>query len=424
MGFDILYMPPIHPIGRLNRKGPNNTVHSEPDDVGSPWAIGSDRGRARRDPPGARHDRGLRRLRRGGQRARPGGRARPGAAGGAGPSVGDRATRSGSPPVRTAPSPTRRTRRRSTRTSIRSTSTTPRRPSTPRCCGSSSTGSAHGITVFRVDNPHTKPVRLLGVADRRGAQDDPGGDVPGRGVHPAGDDARAGQGRVHAVLHVLHLAQRQAGDHRLLRRAGRRPATTCGRASGSTPRTSCRSRCSAGIRRRSRCARCWRRPCRRPGACTPAIELYEHEVLAPGREEYLNSEKFQLRPRDFEAALAAGRVAGAVPGHAEPDPQGAPGAAADEGPVVPRHRQRQPARLLPARRGVRRHGPRGRRAELGRAPTSAPPTCGCRRSGWSGGSEFDVFDELSGDAYRWGQFNAVIINPARSVAHIFTIKHR
>jgi starch synthase (maltosyl-transferring) len=41
MGFDVLYMPPIHPIGRVNRKGANNSLASGPDDVGSPWAIGS-----------------------------------------------------------------------------------------------------------------------------------------------------------------------------------------------------------------------------------------------------------------------------------------------------------------------------------------------------------------------------------------------
>ena len=40
MGFDILYLPPIHPIGRAYRKGKNNSVTAEPDDVGSPWAIG------------------------------------------------------------------------------------------------------------------------------------------------------------------------------------------------------------------------------------------------------------------------------------------------------------------------------------------------------------------------------------------------
>jgi starch synthase (maltosyl-transferring) len=39
MGFDVLYIPPIHPIGQLNRKGRNNTTEAAPDDVGSPWGI-------------------------------------------------------------------------------------------------------------------------------------------------------------------------------------------------------------------------------------------------------------------------------------------------------------------------------------------------------------------------------------------------
>jgi starch synthase (maltosyl-transferring) len=44
MGFDILYLPPIHPIGRGFRKGPNNSTTAGPDDEGSPWAIGSEEG--------------------------------------------------------------------------------------------------------------------------------------------------------------------------------------------------------------------------------------------------------------------------------------------------------------------------------------------------------------------------------------------
>lgn len=44
LGFDVVYLPPIHPIGRINRKGRNNNVVAAPDDVGSPWAIGSDEG--------------------------------------------------------------------------------------------------------------------------------------------------------------------------------------------------------------------------------------------------------------------------------------------------------------------------------------------------------------------------------------------
>jgi len=44
MGFDIVYLPPIHPIGTAYRKGKNNSVKAEPGDVGSPWAIGGSDG--------------------------------------------------------------------------------------------------------------------------------------------------------------------------------------------------------------------------------------------------------------------------------------------------------------------------------------------------------------------------------------------
>ncbi len=44
MGFDVLYLPPIHPIGTTNRKGKNNALHADPSDVGSPYAIGSSEG--------------------------------------------------------------------------------------------------------------------------------------------------------------------------------------------------------------------------------------------------------------------------------------------------------------------------------------------------------------------------------------------
>ena len=44
MGFDIVYLPPIHPVGRAFRKGKNNSPEPEPTDVGSPWAVGSAEG--------------------------------------------------------------------------------------------------------------------------------------------------------------------------------------------------------------------------------------------------------------------------------------------------------------------------------------------------------------------------------------------
>jgi starch synthase (maltosyl-transferring) len=44
LGFDVVYFPPIHPIGRTNRKGRNNALTAAPGDPGSPWAIGSEEG--------------------------------------------------------------------------------------------------------------------------------------------------------------------------------------------------------------------------------------------------------------------------------------------------------------------------------------------------------------------------------------------
>ena len=44
MGFDVVYVPPIHPVGEVNRKGPNNTLTPKAGDPGSPWAIGSKAG--------------------------------------------------------------------------------------------------------------------------------------------------------------------------------------------------------------------------------------------------------------------------------------------------------------------------------------------------------------------------------------------
>jgi starch synthase (maltosyl-transferring) len=44
LGFDVVYLPPIHPIGQSNRKGRNNSLQATPEDPGSPWAIGSEEG--------------------------------------------------------------------------------------------------------------------------------------------------------------------------------------------------------------------------------------------------------------------------------------------------------------------------------------------------------------------------------------------
>ena len=122
MGFDVLYLPPIHPIGRSFRKGPQQLADARPERSGQPVGDRIGRGRAHGGRAGARHDRRLRSLRRGGaaaraSRSRSTSRSRPR------PIIPTCASiPSGSATGRTARSSTPRTRRRSTRTSIRSTS--------------------------------------------------------------------------------------------------------------------------------------------------------------------------------------------------------------------------------------------------------------------------------------------------------------
>ena len=141
MGFDVLYLPPIHPIGGTNRKGRNNTLDPQPGDPGSPWAIGAAEGGHDAVHPDLGTLADFRAfVRRGG---------------GAGIEVALDLALQAAPDhpwvtehpgvvharCPTARSPTRRTRRRSTRTSTRSTSTTTPRASAPRCSASCGTGS-------------------------------------------------------------------------------------------------------------------------------------------------------------------------------------------------------------------------------------------------------------------------------------------
>ena len=122
MGFDVLYLPPIHPIGRSFRKGRNNALEPRPGDPGSPWAIGSRRGRPHGDRARARHAGRLRPLRRG-REAATGSRSRSTSPSRPRPIIRTCASiPSGSAIGPTARSSTPRTRRRNTRTSIRSIS--------------------------------------------------------------------------------------------------------------------------------------------------------------------------------------------------------------------------------------------------------------------------------------------------------------
>ena len=101
----------------------------------------------------------------------------------------------------------------------------------------------------REDLPRRQPAHqagaVLGMDDPRGAGPPSRRDLPRRGLHPAEDDEAARQGRLHAVLFLLHLAQHASGADRVPDRADARPSagSTCGRTSSSTRRTSIRTSC-------------------------------------------------------------------------------------------------------------------------------------------------------------------------------------
>ena len=161
MGFDVVYLTPIHPIGTINRKGPNNTLDAGPHDPGSPvrHRLAPTAATTPSTPTSARSTTSTRSS------------PRPSELGlevaldlalqcCARPPLGARPTPSGSPPAPTAPSPTPRTRRRSTRTSTRSTSTTTPQGIYAEVRRVVQVWIDHGVKIFRVDNPHTKPVEF------------------------------------------------------------------------------------------------------------------------------------------------------------------------------------------------------------------------------------------------------------------------
>ena len=246
----------------------------------------------------------LRRAGRGGARGRPRDRARLRDPVLARPPVAEGAPGVVQPPPRRDDQVRREPAEDATRTSTTSTSS-PRTGagSGRRCATSSSTGCAHGVTVFRVDNPHTKPVPFWEwlIAEVRARR--PGRDLPRRGVHAAGDDDDAREGRLRPVLHVLHVEEHEGGARRVHGAARSRGRRSTGRTSSRTRRTSSTSTCRTAGRpafearlvlaatlsptygiysatRRSRTCRC-----------------------ARAREEYLDSEKYEVKQRALDGPL-------------------------------------------------------------------------------------------------------------------------
>ena len=260
LGFDVLYLPPIHPIGRKNRKGRNNALTAGPDDPGSPYAIGAAEGGHDAVHPelGTLDD--VRALCATARRARDGRRARHRAQRLRRPPVADRAPGVVPPP----PGRHDQVRREPAQEVPGHLQLQLGHAGLEGAVGRVAADHAGVGRGRREGVPDRQPahqaVPVLGVADPGGPRGRPRRDLPRRGVHPPRRDARAGQARLRAVLHVLHVEELALGADRVRQRArvgpGERvlPAELLRQHAGHPARLP-PARRAAGVRRPARAGR-------------------------------------------------------------------------------------------------------------------------------------------------------------------------
>ena len=210
MGFDVLYLPPIHPIGRVNRKGKNNDGKASPDDVGSPWAIGATEGGHKAIDPKLGTLEDFKQLRCAGQAVRTGSSARPGLPVRARPSLCE-----GTQGL--VPHPSRWQRavcREPTEEVSGHLSSRFRDRKEQRALGRTKERGAlldrPGYPYFSRRQSAHQAFRFLGVADHRHQKPLSRRPVSCGSVHSPESDVRVGQVGIHSVLHLFCLAQHQA----------------------------------------------------------------------------------------------------------------------------------------------------------------------------------------------------------------------
>ena len=418
MGFDVVYLPPIHPIGKVHRKGRNNTATAVPGDVGSPWAIGSDEGGHDAVHPqlgtiadfdkfvAAVQDLGMEVALDLALQCAP---DHPWAS----------TTGSGSPNYPTAPSPTPKTHRRNTRTSTRSTSTTTPPGLYDEVLRVVRHWMDHGVKVFRVDNPHTKPPDFWAWLIGQVKATDP--DVlflSEAFTPPARQYGLAKLGFTQSYSYFTWRTSKweltQFGEEIPAFADFRRPNLFV-----NTPDIlhailqhngpgmfAIRAVLAATM------SPAW--------GMYSGYELFEHHAVLEGSEEYLDSEKYELRPRDFAGALAAGRSL-------EPF-------------IAQLNKIR---RLHPALQQLRNITFHSIDNDALMAYSKFDPITGdcvlvvvtldafgpeeatlwldMAALGMEHHERFWVRDEITGEEYQWGQANYIRIDPGRAVAHIINM---
>ena len=261
----------------------------------------------------------------------------------------------------------------------------------------------HGVRVFRVDNPHTKPLPFWEwlIAEIHATHPDV--------IFLAEAFTRRammralGEARLHADLHVLHVEELALGARGVRRRAGAHrggrvlPAELLRQHAGHPHRLPRRGR-PAGVRPAAHPRRDAQPDLRH------LLRLRELRARAsgPGAEEYIDNEKFEIKQRRARRPAAAARAA------PEPDPARQPGAPAAREPALPRDRERRARRLRQAR------GPQHRDHGRQRRPAQRPG--GARqRARTSSGSRRPSRSPTCSTASRYDWHVGAQLRPARPV---------
>jgi starch synthase (maltosyl-transferring) len=428
MGFDVVYLPPVHPIGTTARKGPNNSLHAGPGDPGSPWAIGSADGGHDTIHPDlgtiADFD------------------AFVGRAAELGLEVAmDLALQTSPDHPWVTEHPEWFTKRADGTIAYAENPPKKYQDIYPLNFDNDPEGiyaevlrivrhwMSHGIRIFRVDNPHTKPLpfweRLLAEI----ARTDPDvlflaeaftrpammHNLGAIGFHQSYTYFTWRNSAAELTGYLQELSGPAAAYMRPNFFVNTQDILTEYLQHGGPPAFRVRAVLAAML------SPTW--------GVYSGYELCENAPLVPGSEEYLDSEKYQYRPRDWE--------------HAEivPPPQ------ADISPFITRLnmlRKSHPA--LHQLRNLRFHfsdqpeilcfsksvTAEGRGGEPDTVlvvvnidphhPREATVWLDGPALGLDAGQDFTVTDELSGEEFRWGQANYVRLDPATAPAHIFTVK--
>jgi starch synthase (maltosyl-transferring) len=422
MGFDIIYLPPIHPIGRVNRKGRNNTLDPGPDDVGSPWAIGSAEGGHDAIHPDlgteADFDAFVARARELGLEV-----------------ALDLALQAAPDHPWVTTHPEWFTTRADG--SIAYAENPPKKYQDiyPINFDNDRDGiyhevlrivrlwMSHGVRVFRVDNPHTKPVEFWEWLLAEVRKSDP--DVLFLAEAFTKPAMMRGLGTVGFHQSYTYFTWRTAKwelEQYFTELATETDSIMRPNFFVNTPDI-----LHAFLQYGGPAAFKIRAVLAATGSPSWGVyagfELFEHVALKPGSEEYLDTEKFQIRIRDWDAANASGRTLAPYITRLNTLRRQHPALQQLRNLVV--HSSDNDAIIVYSKSATSAHGddtvivvvnvdPHGTRE------TTVQLNMPALGMGWQ--DQFVVHDELSGESWTWGERNYVRLDPYVEPAHILTVR--